>query len=61
MDKYIAIVTYELQEAEIKGFIQKLPTKKMTSINVEKKKNRQNCQIFLTMKINSCFWLERMF
>lgn len=37
MDKYIAIVTYELQETEIKGFIQKLPTKKMTSINVAKK------------------------
>lgn len=37
MAKYIAVVTYELQEAEIRGFIQKLPTKKITSINVVKK------------------------
>lgn len=37
MDKYIATVTYELQAAEIKGFIQKLPTKEMRSINVVKK------------------------
>lgn len=37
MDKYIAIVAYELQAVEIKGFIQELSTEKMTSINIAKK------------------------
>ncbi|MGX5377608.1 hypothetical protein ACWCL1_05090 [Ligilactobacillus sp. LYQ135] len=37
MAKYIAVVTYELQAEEIQGFIQKLSTKKMTSINIAKK------------------------